>query len=425
MSVGSSTRRKQEQPDSREGRPKHVEAEPGGVGVSPRVPLVAVIVLAVIGIGVMAQLTHTHWGVSSDPDFASFCPAMGAAGVDCDDVARSEYSELFGIPISFWGLLVYLGIIGVAAWTLRSFRAKAGYPGAGLGLLSVAAVGSIITSAALGYISHVLIEAYCSWCTVGYVLNLCISAAVFTGLWKLRLNPAEALKRDLGFFLQRPAMSASFCGGGLAIAVATLLLYPTPSPVEDASEDAGAEVVVGDEMPNPVWEEAPFKGPADAPVTIVEFTDYECPICKRSHAHLSSILEPYEGQYRIMHRHFPLDQACNPAIPRPYNQHSCRASRFTFCAGEQDKFWELNRLVFGSRQPLEEEHLRRLAERVGCDMDALDECLAGDRPDEHLRRDIQDGIDLEIRGTPTFFINGQRVVGLPQPAVLKKFFEEE
>ncbi len=393
-------------------------------GKAPRAPLIAIIVLAAVGMAVMIQLTYTHWA-AADPSFASFCPGAGAAGVDCDDVARSEYSELFGVPISFWGLLAYMGIIAVAAWTLRSFRGKA-HVGAGLGLLSVTAVGSVVTSVALGYIAHYLIEAVCSWCTAGYVINASIAVAVFTSLWKLRMNPLEALGRDLGFFVQRPAVTASFCGGGAVVAAATLLLYPTPTPVGDGEVELPERIEIGvDGMPDPVREEAPFKGPEDAVVTIVEFTDYQCPICKRASAHMSRVLEPYEGEYRIMHRYFPLDHACNPLVPARPGQHSCQASLYTICAMEQDKFWEMNRLVFGSREPLEEAHLRKLAERAGCDLDLLDECLAADRPEEHLERDIQDGIDLDIKGTPTFFFNGRRVVGLPSEEVVRRIFEEE
>ncbi len=432
--MSASTKRNEKNLRPQEDQPRIKAAERGDSSSGQRrvrLSLFGIIGLCLVGLADMIYLTYLHWQVHSVPGFTGgFCPG-GSDAVDCDAVAASPYSELFSVPVSFWGVLAYLVLIGIAVWGLKATGKQEPHRGAGLGLLSGAAAGALGVSALLGYISHRFIESFCSLCMFGYIINIGIAVAVAVSLHALGKGPIKALFDDLSFFLTRPRYAASFGGGGAILAALTMLLYPSPQAAADEGEAdslkvqlASGKVPVGDPDIRDLafCAKAPYKGTADAPVVIVEFTDYQCGFCRRSHMQLDSLLEPYEGLYRVIHRHFPLDGQCNDAVARPGNGRSCAAAAHAICAHEQGLFWELNALLYRSRRPLDGEVIRTLAKQAGCDIEALDACLESDVPKEQLARDTSAGIELGVRGTPTLFINGTEVVGIPSPEVLESFF---
>ncbi len=433
MTASKTSQKESLQPLPKRPAPPETEGPADTTGVRPvQASLIGIIGICVLGLIDMAFLTHLHWQVHSIPGFTGgFCPGAGGEHIDCDAVAASPYSLFLGVPVSFWGVLAYLALIAVAAWGLRAAGRGAPHRGASLGLLSVAAAGALVVSAVLSYISHRFIDSFCSLCALGYVFNIGIAIAVGVALYSLRVGPFEALKKDLLVMLERPGMSLPIGAGCVLTAALTLGLYPSPEAMAESGEakQDGTELVSlrvpgGDpEIERvAVWEDAPYKGPCDAPVTIVEFTDYQCGFCRRAHVEMKKLLAPYEGQYRIMHRHYPLDGQCNPAVPRPGNGVSCAAALHAICARQQDLFWELNARLFTTRGRLSPLEIRRLAEEVGCDMDALDACLESDLPQQALARDTRDGAELGVRGTPTFFINGHKIVGIPHPNKLELIF---
>lgn len=391
------------------GTDSSVQTKDGEITVA-RGSLAGVIIIALLGLADMIYLTRLHWIVGSVPGYQSFCNI--SAEYDCDAVAASPYSVLFGVPVSFWGVLAYIAIIVVAVWSLKPHFPRKAPEGAGLGILSVMAVGSLITAAILGYISHFLIQSFCVMCMLGYIINLGIAVCVVLALLKHGLNPLRALWNDISFLLANLKFTASLGAAAAVVLLITLVAYPVPSMPEEPEMKTETG---GDEINPAIREDAPFKGPEDAKITIVEFTDYECPACRASQQRLEEMLAPFRGRYRIMHRHFPLDQSCNPSIPREFNRYSCSASRHAICAQQQGRFWEMNELIFSSRRPLTDDHLRFLAEQAGLNLDEMEECLESGTPEEYLARDIKDGIELEIRGTPSLFIGGNVIVGLPRP----------
>jgi protein-disulfide isomerase len=159
-------------------------------------------------------------------------------------------------------------------------------------------------------------------------------------------------------------------------------------------------------------------GRADAPVTLVEFTDLECPFCRSFHVGaFEKIKQTYidSGKVRFVSFDFPLDIHPNA---RP-------AAVAVRCAGEQDKFWEMRHLVTVNAATLGREKYVELAKGLGLDTGKLDQCIDTDRYKADIDRDMAEGLKLGVNGTPTFFvgktapdgIEGQRIVGAqPFPA---------
>jgi protein-disulfide isomerase len=146
---------------------------------------------------------------------------------------------------------------------------------------------------------------------------------------------------------------------------------------------------------------APATGPAKAPVTIVEFTDYQCPYCHRAQAVIDEVLQRYAGKVRLVHLDFPLEGHAE-ALP------AARAAR---CAGEQGKFWEYHRSLMSRPGALDPSDLTGRANTLKLDEGRFLTCLASDRHDAAIQAELRHGSELGVSGTPAYFVNGRMLSG--------------
>jgi protein-disulfide isomerase len=149
------------------------------------------------------------------------------------------------------------------------------------------------------------------------------------------------------------------------------------------------------------------RGNPDAPITMVEFSDFQCPYCLQAYTTVRSLLAKYEGKVKLAYRDLPLLGAASGA------QGSAGASR---CAGEQGKFWEFHDLLFENQDYFGMDAFREYAEGLGLDVAKLTACIESGKYEKQIQEDFQEGLRLGITGTPGFFINGIFVNGArPQP----------
>lgn len=147
----------------------------------------------------------------------------------------------------------------------------------------------------------------------------------------------------------------------------------------------------------------PARGPEDAAVTIIEFSDFQCPFCGRFFQQtLPQLMAQYGDRIRFVYRDFPLDQI------HPNARNAAIAAE---CADDQGKFWEYHDALFSNQQALGVADLKRYAEELGLDTGAFSDCLDSQKYNDEVDADLRDGIQAGVTGTPTFFINGKRVVG--------------
>jgi protein-disulfide isomerase len=166
---------------------------------------------------------------------------------------------------------------------------------------------------------------------------------------------------------------------------------------------SAAEVDVRLEPPRiEVAASGPSRGPEDAPVTIIEFSDYQCPFCGRAEPTVQQVLAKYPDSVRLVYRHFPLD-SIHP-LARP-------AAIAAVCADEQGRFWDYHAALFASQRELSEEKLQSIADELELDRAAFDACVAGDAAATKVAEDLAAGGAAGTTGTPAFFVNGIRISG--------------
>jgi protein-disulfide isomerase len=161
----------------------------------------------------------------------------------------------------------------------------------------------------------------------------------------------------------------------------------------------------------------PMIGPEDAPITIVEFSDYECPYCQRWHTEVfERLLEAYPDEVRLVYRDFPLTSIHPNATP---------AAIAANCAREQDVFWDYHDKLFGMELGLNTEAYQEYASQLDIDTEEFNECLDSGRYEEEVQADFDFAANLGVRSTPTFFINGIAVVGAQPFEVFQQVIEQE
>lgn len=145
----------------------------------------------------------------------------------------------------------------------------------------------------------------------------------------------------------------------------------------------------------------PSKGPENAPVTIVEFSDFECPFCSRVNPTLAQVQEKYGDKVRIVFRQFPLAMHANAQ----------KAAEASLCAHDQGKFWELHDAMFQNQQALAVPQLKAQAVELGLDAEKFNQCLDSGKYASQVQADMQAGSAAGVSGTPALFVNGRMISG--------------
>ena len=145
----------------------------------------------------------------------------------------------------------------------------------------------------------------------------------------------------------------------------------------------------------------PEVGGRNAPVTIVEFSDFQCPFCGRAEPTLKHVRDKYGDKVRLVYLDFPLG----------IHDHAIDAASAGRCAGEQGKFWQLHDLMFADQSKLKPDDLKADAKKLGLDTSKFNECLDKGRYKAAIEADMAKGRDLGVDGTPAFFINGRPMQG--------------
>ncbi len=140
----------------------------------------------------------------------------------------------------------------------------------------------------------------------------------------------------------------------------------------------------------------PFIGPEDAPITIVQFAEFQCPYCGRAKDVIDQLMEKYEGKIKMVYRDFPLS----------FHDRAIPAAIAANCAGEQGQYWPMFDLLMSNQRALTDADLTGHATKLSLDLDKWNTCREDPAQAQEVQKDFEDGSKAGVQGTPAFFING-------------------
>jgi protein-disulfide isomerase len=379
--------------------------------VASRGALWTALVLGLLGLAVSIFLVRLH--AQAHAGIASFCAINET--FNCDRVATSRYSVVLGLPVAMWGAIGFAATATLAASGLSRRRPTPTWPA---GLLALGGVAAVTVSLALALVSKLAIGSWCLMCVVAWLLALALLAAGFRA--SRATGIASAVRSDLAAVRARPGRTAALAVlafGGIAAASAAYPRYwqrsvaaVTPPPGGAVGGSAG-----GAGAPAP----AAVPRAPDGRAIVTVFSDYECPFCAQAHEEARAVLAR-RPDVQLVHRQFPLDPSCNPAVKRAIHPTACALARAGLCAEDQGRLPEMDDALF--RNQVENRPVLELAQRIGLDLDRFRTCLTSPGTDRRLAADIEAGIRAGIRATPSYVVGDQVRSGtfpldlLPPPA---------
>jgi protein-disulfide isomerase len=157
------------------------------------------------------------------------------------------------------------------------------------------------------------------------------------------------------------------------------------------------------------------QGPANAPIELIEFSDFQCPYCLRAHPIVKQVLSTYGDKIRFVYRNYPL----------PNHPNARPAAEAAQCAAEQGKFWAYHDRLFDNQDKLSNDDLKRTAAELGVDTGKFNACFDSHKYQARIEADVRAGNEAGVSGTPAFFINGRMLTGAQPFDAFKRTIDEE
>jgi protein-disulfide isomerase/uncharacterized membrane protein/rhodanese-related sulfurtransferase len=311
-------------------------------------------------------------------------------GTGCDTVRASPYAHVMGYPMPMFGVLMYSAVALLlfaeplmASWTARGIRFLV------LAILGVAFLFSVYLTGLEAFVIH----AWCEWCvTSAIVVTLMLALAI----WEVvRPLPPSTAETGIGRrFSTARRQFALFVVGLVAGIPAFVHLSHSGELPGPPLAPAG---VLSVRLTRP---DSHATGNLQSPVMVVEFGDFECPICGTEQPIVDAIRRVYGGQVKFVFREFPL-------TIHPLAEKAAEAAECANAQGQEGKFWEMADTLYANQADLSETALEHYAAGLGLDQSRFHQCLSSGSMAARVQEDVDDGHALQVRGTPTFYIGEQ------------------
>lgn len=400
--------------------------------------IIGILILLALGGLVISSIQTSHHlrNIATNFETKSFCSVNET--INCDLVDASQYSKVMGLPISGLSLLFYASLIVVL---LRSLKTPSS-----LHFAHAMVLVGFIVSMGMAYVSFFLIKLLCLLCIALYAIIILLLLLLPMASGKSFGCVLPFIKDSMKNLFSTHIKSALL--GNLAMVALVFLvgIFVIKGSVTNAHAEAAhkAALKAQAQKPKPKFSledvlklhmnQTPLEidvegtaamGNKDAKVTIVEFSDFECPYCKKAADYLKPIVKEYEDDVSFRFVNFPLDKACNPSMTRDMHKNACKAATASICAGKQDKFWPYHDMLFANQPKYSDKDLKDYAGRVGLNTDDFDKCLKSKEALDAVRDDLDRGQKAGVHGTPALFINGKQVQGWNEPVLLKAILDAE
>ena len=360
-------------------------------------------VLSILGLAASIYLLYVFIQIKLNPDAAASSICNINERINCETVAASEYSIFLGIPLAIWGIMFYSYLTLISFVSLLRKAEDVNF--FTLPMIFVPTAIVLVDNVYLAYIQSACIKSICIFCFSTYLVNILI-------LLVIMIVYRFSLKR----MISHTITDIKFLFASTGRVAATLLV------------GIGLVGAVVYTSMNPLWPTAPMEvkhnkitkgstpdiGNPKALVKIYEVTDYLCPHCAKASAVMHHVAESYKDKVYLRHVDYPLEAKCNSYMKSDFHPGACQSAMAVRCAAKQNQFWSFHFNVFKNQRSLSHSTLLELAKKQELDMDAFMKCLE-DKDGSitaGIKKDIEFSHSHEIRGTPTFVINGKKYEGL-------------
>lgn len=383
-----------------------------------------------------AYLVQLHQqAVAQTLEPGMLCGADGG----CHTVLASEWSTVGGVAVSApaFGLFGALAVLGALALAGKVDAGRVSVLGVASALVGVVFGGFLIVQmSALGLVCNYCLVMDAATVAVGVTAFLAHpegSAGVLAGLKALPGRASESgIEWGLpgGVFVGVLAMMAFFpepkevAAGPVEVVMADAATPRAPvAPTGGAAEKTGEtkRVVIPAEVKTiAIGPDVPTVGPADAPITIALFEDFQCPFCRKLAGNMAALQAERSDQVRVAFFHFPMNLDCTAAtMEKSLHPDACGAASAGVCANQQGKFWPMHDVLFQNNGRLGRRDLTGYARELGLDMGAFAACMQDPKTLDVVRAQSEVGAKAGVSGTPSFFVNGRMLSGAQPPEALR------
>lgn len=373
---------------------------------------VIIAILAALGLCVTVELAMVYYNALFAADAApSICSVNEF--IDCDGVARTSESQFFGIPLAYWGMFwyafVFLMLKAKEMKNYRLFKFMEVFKNP-LDYIAVLGLFSFVVSIILLLLSLFQIKKLCLFCAITYIINLAIALVATRPLSEDFFF--GSLKQSVTDFLDAIKIKSYAIAFGVVVLAAIAVLTYTSSTMIfaphvknnrefDRYKKAKIEdyLISGNQL-----------GSKDAPVKVMVYSDFDCPVCRYLHIQLYYLIRKYDN-IEFVHKNYPLDQDCNKFLPFPGHQTACMKARYAEAAMLQGKYLDFAAHLF-AEQPEDEEKVLEIAESLGLDMEKLKRDAKSKEVADIIEKDIRDALAVGLTGTPSMIIGTHKKMGL-------------
>lgn len=393
----------------------------------PRCYLIWIVVLGVVGSAISIYSIVHHHAYLTHGVTDAICNIN--AVWSCDTIAASSYSELFTLPLGVWGLGFFLSLVVIAA-ILMAKKPLTNQIHSHLASLVVLSYVGLVVSVVLAVISGLILKSYCLSCIGVYAVNFGLAIVSTVYLVKKRIG-ITLWKKSASGFDTRPWSGCMSAAMIVAITFAGYyyLAKPRPHPSDFADHPKQNEIkrqqnAIENNLGSVVYDiqinRSPYQGagedyrigPDFAPITIVEYIDYECPACARMVSVAKKLVDMYPDSVSVVLKNFPLNSECNSAVSTVMHKYACELAVLSRCAGTIGQFWSFHDYVFAQQPHLKDGKPQQWAKEMGMTAEQIRACLASDDLAAKISSDVREAQSMGVQGTPSLFINGRKYMGL-------------
>lgn len=393
--------------------------------------LYVVIAAAILGAVIAAVITSQHMRIAKEGLVnESFCAISET--VNCDIVSASSYSEFMGVPIAWLGLTFYALIAGMSLYAALS----KGDARATASIAWLMSIGSILYSAYLAYVSFYILEVVCIECIGMYAVNAMLFIFLFASLrMPFSRMPAVAIGYVRALF-RRPhhlGFSPKIFSHAAIVASVFLVSWVIIANVE-AKGEPGSKPSTEDMVKyyymqslysidiDPEWQ---VWGNPDAKVTMIEFSEFQCPFCKLAAFGIKPYLQEFKKDIRFYFVNYPLDMQCNDQITHPMHPLACFAAKAGICAGKRGDFWSFHDDIFRNQQKISKDMILGLAVKRGWDKDEFSACIDSPEVESSLKKQLDVANKIYVNSTPTVILDGRKLKYWRDHDFLRKIVRQE